>query len=91
MTGSPPDLALPEETPVLPLRELVVFPYMTLPLFVARGPSVAAIDDAMAADRVIVLVAQRDPETQDPEPDDLPPQVVDWDAVAEQRHALLPY
>jgi ATP-dependent Lon protease len=71
MTGSPPNLALPEELPVLPLRELVVFPYMTLPLFVARGPSVAAVEDAMAANRVILLVAQRDAETRDPEPDDL--------------------
>ena len=71
MTGSPPDLVLPEEMPVLPLRELVVFPYMTLPLFVARGPSVAAVEDAMAADRTILLVAQRDPELPTPGPDDL--------------------
>ena len=71
MSESPPDLALPEELPVLPLREFVVFPYMTLPLFVARGPSVAAVEDALASDRVILLVAQRDAETRDPEPDDL--------------------
>ena len=71
MTGSSPDLALPQEMPVLPLRELVVFPYMTLPLFVVRGPSVAAVEDAMAADRVVLLVAQRDAENREPEPDDL--------------------
>ena len=71
MADSPPDLALPEDLPVLPLRELVVFPYMTLPLFVARGASVAAVEDALAADRVVLLVAQRDGETRDPEPDDL--------------------
>ncbi len=71
MTDSPPDLTLPEDLPVLPLREFVVFPYMTLPLFVARGPSVAAVEDAMAGDRVVLLVAQRDAEACDPEPDDL--------------------
>jgi ATP-dependent Lon protease len=71
MTDTPPDLTLPEDLPVLPLREFVVFPYMTLPLFVARGPSVAAVEDAMAADRLVLLVAQRDSETGDPEPDDL--------------------
>jgi len=71
MVDSPPVPSLPEDLPVLPLREFVVFPYMTLPLFVARGPSVAAVEDALAADRVILLVAQRNSETTDPEPDDL--------------------
>ncbi|MFP6623176.1 MAG: LON peptidase substrate-binding domain-containing protein [Myxococcota bacterium] len=71
MADSPPASSLPEDLPVLPLREFVVFPYMTLPLVVARGPSVAAVEDALAADRVILLVAQRSSETTDPEPDDL--------------------
>jgi len=71
MTDSPPTLTLPEDLPILPLREFVVFPYMTLPLFVARGPSVAAVEDALAADRVILLAAQRDAEAGNPEPDDL--------------------
>lgn len=71
MADSPPAPSLPEDLPVLPLREFVVFPYMTLPLVVARGPSVAAVEDALAADRVILLVAQRSSETSDPEPDDL--------------------
>jgi ATP-dependent Lon protease len=71
MIESPPEIALPEKLPVLPLREFVVFPYMTLPLFVARGASVAAVEDALAANRIILLVAQRDPETTEPEPDDL--------------------
>jgi ATP-dependent Lon protease len=63
--------ALPEELPVLALREFVVFPYMVLPLFVARERSIAAIEDAMAGDRLVLLVAQRNPETADPDPDDL--------------------
>ena len=71
MIEFPPEIALPEELPVLPLREFVVFPYMTLPLFVARGASVAAVEDALAANRIILLVAQRDPETAEPEADDL--------------------
>ncbi|MGH0037104.1 MAG: endopeptidase La [Myxococcota bacterium] len=62
---------VPEELPVLPLREFVVFPYMVLPLFVARDRSIAAIDDALAGDRLLLLVAQRDPSIQDPDPDDL--------------------
>ncbi|MBW1844529.1 MAG: LON peptidase substrate-binding domain-containing protein, partial [Deltaproteobacteria bacterium] len=62
---------LPEELPVLALREFVVFPYMVLPLFVARERSIAAIEDALAADRLVLLVAQRNPDTVDPDPDDL--------------------
>jgi ATP-dependent Lon protease len=62
---------LPEELPVLALREFVVFPYMVLPLFVARDRSIAAVEDAMAGDRLVLLVAQRNVDTSDPDPDDL--------------------
>ncbi len=62
---------IPEELPVLALREFVVFPYMVLPLFVARERSIAAVEDALAADRLVLLVAQRNPETSEPDPDDL--------------------
>ena len=51
---------VPEELPLLPLRELVVFPYMVLPLFVARERSIAAVEDALAGDRLLLLVAQRE-------------------------------
>jgi ATP-dependent Lon protease len=44
---------IPEELPVLPLRELVVFPYMVLPIFVARERSIAAVEDALAGDRLL--------------------------------------
>ncbi len=71
MADVPPVQDLPDELPVLPLREFVVFPYMVLPLFVAREQSVAAVEDALAGDRLILLVAQRNPETADPDPDDL--------------------
>jgi ATP-dependent Lon protease len=63
--------AVPEELPLLPLREMVVFPYMVLPLFVARERSIAALDEAMTGDRLLCLVAQREGDIEDPEPDDL--------------------
>jgi ATP-dependent Lon protease len=65
------DLMIPNELPVLPLREMVVFPYMVLPLFIAREGSVAAVEDALAGDRLVLLTAQRDADIEDPEPDDL--------------------
>jgi ATP-dependent Lon protease len=66
-----PAFTIPDELPVLPLREMVVFPYMVLPLFVKRERSIAAVEDALAGDRLLMLVAQRDPEIADPSPDDL--------------------
>jgi len=71
MDCTPPADQLPEELPVLALREFVVFPYMVLPLFVARERSITAIEDALAGDRLVLLVAQRNPDTADPDPDDL--------------------
>ncbi len=57
--------------PVLPLRDIVVFPHMIVPLFVGRDKSVAALEAAMAADKEIYLVAQLDPAEDDPTRDDL--------------------
>ncbi|WP_422057580.1 endopeptidase La [Sphingomonas sp.] len=57
--------------PVLPLRDIVVFPHMIVPLFVGRDKSVAALEAAMAADKEIFLVAQLDPANDDPGRDDL--------------------
>ncbi|WP_271077553.1 endopeptidase La [Aurantiacibacter sp. MUD61] len=57
--------------PLLPLRDIVVFPGMVVPLFVGRDKSVAALEAAMEADRDIFLVAQLDPATDDPERGDL--------------------
>ena len=65
------DSLVPDELPLLPLREMVVFPYMVLPLFVARERSIAAVEDALAGDRLLCLVAQRDAEIEDPDPDNL--------------------
>ena len=57
--------------PVLPLRDIVVFPQMIVPLFVGRDKSVAALEAAMAGDKEIFLVAQLDPAQDDPKEDDL--------------------
>src|ERR1700761_4393252 len=56
-----------ETLPVLPLRDIVVFPHMIVPLFVGRDKSVAALESAMAADKSIFLVAQLDPGDDDPD------------------------
>ncbi|HEY0622074.1 endopeptidase La [Sphingomonas sp.] len=57
--------------PVLPLRDIVVFPHMIVPLFVGRDKSVAALEAAMNDDKEIFLVAQLDPAQDDPGRDDL--------------------
>lgn len=57
--------------PLLPLRDVVVFPFMVVPLFVGRKKSIKAIEEAMQRDRKILLVAQRQSKTDDPEIQDL--------------------
>jgi ATP-dependent Lon protease len=59
------------ELPVLPLRDVVVFPSMVIPLFVGREKSIKALDLAMDQDKRILLVAQKSPETDDPTAADL--------------------
>ena len=54
------ELSLPATLPLLPVRDVVIFPYMILPLFVGREKSIAAVDAALATDRMILLAAQRD-------------------------------
>ncbi|MDR2872645.1 MAG: LON peptidase substrate-binding domain-containing protein, partial [Xanthomonadaceae bacterium] len=57
--------------PVLPLRDVVVFPHMVIPLFVGRDKSMRALEQAMEADKQIMLVAQKSAETDDPSSADL--------------------
>ena len=68
---APMQIASGLELPVLPLRDVVVFPHMVIPLFVGRDKSVKALEQAMAADKRIILVAQRSPELDDPGEKDL--------------------
>ncbi|WP_116089913.1 endopeptidase La [Sphingomonas crusticola] len=60
-----------EAFPVLPLRDIVVFPQMIVPLFVGRDKSVAALESAMAADKTIFLLSQMDPAEDDPDANSL--------------------
>ncbi|MCC4602503.1 endopeptidase La [Xanthomonas campestris] len=59
------------DLPVLPLRDVVVFPHMVIPLFVGRDKSMRALEKAMEADKRILLVAQKSAETDDPAAADL--------------------
>ncbi|HPN80791.1 endopeptidase La, partial [Dokdonella sp.] len=59
------------ELPILPLRDVVVYPHMVIPLFVGREKSVSALDAAMEADKQILLVAQRSPDVDEPGAEDL--------------------
>jgi ATP-dependent Lon protease len=55
--------------PVLPLRDIVVFPYMIVPLFVGREKSIAALEEVMRADKQILLAAQKNAGDDDPATD----------------------
>ena len=57
--------------PLLPLRDVVVFPSMVIPLFVGRAKSIAALEDAMAQDKRVMLVAQKDASHDNPDASDL--------------------
>ena len=57
--------------PVLPLRDVVVYPHMVIPLFVGRERSIVALDRAMNADKKILLIAQQKADLDDPQPEDL--------------------
>jgi len=61
------------DLPVLPLRDVVVFPHMVIPLFVGRDKSIRALDLAMEGDKQVLLVAQKSAETDDPGAEDLHP------------------
>src|SRR5512132_4175346 len=67
------NLEPPDQLPLLPIRDIVVFPYMVLPLFVGREMSVKAIEAALAGNRIIMLAAQRSLEVENPQPEDIYP------------------
>ncbi len=64
-------LKIPETLPVLPLRDIVIFPFMIVPLFVSRERSIRAVDQALAENRMIMLAAQKDPNMEEPGAGDL--------------------
>jgi ATP-dependent Lon protease len=65
------EVRVPDTLPVLPVRDIVVFPYMIIPLFVGREISVKAIDHALAGDRMILLLTQKDLAVENPQVSDL--------------------
>jgi ATP-dependent Lon protease len=64
-------VAVPEIVPLIPLRDLVLFPNLVVPLFVGRERSTLALEEVMRGDHQVALVSQRVPDTQDPGPADL--------------------
>lgn len=65
------NIVIPEELPLLPIRDVVVFPNMILPLFVGRESSVLAIEAALARDRLIFLATQQDSAIDQPTPEEI--------------------
>ncbi|WP_022852040.1 endopeptidase La [Limisalsivibrio acetivorans] len=65
------DIHIPEELPLLPVRDIVVFPYMVLPLFVGRESSISAVNEALSGDRLIFLACQKDPQQEEPDEEDI--------------------
>jgi len=57
--------------PVLPLRDVVVFPFMVIPLFVGRAKSIRALEDAMSGEKQILLVSQKNAADDDPQPENI--------------------
>ena len=72
MTDTPDSIGIPAGEnvfPVLPLRDIVVFPHMIVPLFVGREKSIAALEEVMTSDKQILLATQKDAADDDPAPD----------------------
>src|SRR5687767_15195710 len=66
-----PMMQIPSELPALPLRDIVIYPFMIVPLFVSRDKSIRAVEEALKENRMIVLVSQKDVNKEDPEQEDL--------------------
>ncbi len=64
-------LVIPDVLPLLPVRDVVIFPFMIVPLFVGRERSINAVDAALTKDRLVFTATQKDITKEDPEPEDL--------------------
>ena len=62
---------IPDVLPVLPLRDIVIFPFMIVPLYVSRDRSIKAVDQALSDNRMILLAAQKRQDDEDPGADDI--------------------
>jgi ATP-dependent Lon protease len=65
------EIEIPDTLPVLPVRDIVVFPYMILPLFVGREMSIKAIEYSLSSNRMVLLLTQKDLNIENPTPEDL--------------------
>ncbi|HQN06731.1 MAG TPA: endopeptidase La [Thermoanaerobaculia bacterium] len=70
-TASVETIQIPDLLPVLPLKDVVLFPYVIVPLSVSRDRSIAAVDAALSEQRILLLLAQKDPSVEEPTPADL--------------------
>jgi ATP-dependent Lon protease len=66
-----PMMQIPSELPVLPLRDIVIYPFMIVPLFVSRDRSIRAVEEALSENRMILLVSQKDVNKEEPVQEDL--------------------
>ncbi|MDX1777526.1 MAG: LON peptidase substrate-binding domain-containing protein, partial [Thermodesulfobacteriota bacterium] len=64
-------IEIPDSLPLLPVRDIVIFNHMFLPLYVGRESSIHAVDEALGNDRLIFLATQKDPNNDNPTPDDI--------------------
>lgn len=64
-------LKIPELLPLLPLKDAVVFPGAMIPLFIGRQKSMRSVDEALASNRLILLVSQKSPDYEDPKPSEI--------------------
>ena len=62
---------IPEKLPLLPVRDVVIFPDMVLPLYIGREKSIQAVEVAMENERLLFLATQKDPSVEDPKPDEI--------------------
>src|SRR5881628_494523 len=70
-TDNGQQLQIPNDLPVLPLRDIVIYPFMIVPLFVSREKSIRAVDEALGENRMILLASQRDLDKEEPTGEDL--------------------
>ena len=70
-TGKESQVEIPDVLPLLPIRDIVIYPYMMLPLFVGRDVSIRAVEEALSRDRLIFLVAQKNSAEDNPTPNDI--------------------
>src|SRR6202008_854572 len=70
-TDTAQELQIPDDLPVLPLRDIVIYPFMIVPLFVSREKSIRAVDEALGENRMILLASQKDLDKEEPTAEDL--------------------